>query len=146
VGAIVCNEGLILTVIGIVGVIEGIRLNRISAEAEEAFGPGWYLLFLSLILILCGIAYLASTIRKKEQPKTGAAISWKGPASFCILAMICYSALIPYIGYFLATAAFVFAATRLFGEKSWLLSTLLAGISAAIFWGVFIYLAQIPMP
>jgi hypothetical protein len=144
-GAILCNEGLILAVIGIVGVIEGFRLNRVSAAADEAYGPGWYLLALSLILIICGLYYLVSTFKSVDK-KTEAAISWKGPASFCILAMIFYSFLLPYIGYFISTAAFVFVATRLFGEQSWVKSTLLAGISGFVFWFVFIFLAQIPMP
>ncbi len=146
--AIICNEGLILTVIGIVGVIEGVRLNRVSAAAEEAYGPGWYLLFLSTILIVCGLYYLATTFKKpgKEDEEAKAASFWKGPAPLCILAMAFYTFLIPYIGYFLGTAAFLLAATRLFGEKSWVTSILLAGISGAVFWGVFVYLAQIPMP
>jgi hypothetical protein len=144
-GAILCNEGLILAVIGIVGVIEGFRLNRVSAAADEAYGPGWYLLALSLILIICGLYYLVSTFKSVDK-KTEPAISWKGPASFCILAMIFYSFLIPYIGYFISTAAFVFVATRLFGEQSWVKSTLIAGISGTVFWFVFIFLAQIPMP
>jgi putative tricarboxylic transport membrane protein len=144
-GAILYNGGLILTVIGIVGVIEGFRLNRVSAAADEAFGPGWYLLILSVILIICGLYYLASTFKKVNE-KMKPALSWKGPASFCILAMIFYSFLIPYIGYFISTAAFVFVATRLFGEQSWVTSTLIAGISGSVFWFVFIFLAQIPMP
>jgi putative tricarboxylic transport membrane protein len=144
-GAILCNEGLILLVIGIVGVIESIRLNRISAAADEAFGPGWYLLILSFILIICGLYCLASTF-KRVNKKTEAAHFWNGPAAFCILAMIFYSFLIPYIGYFMSTAAFLFVATRLFGEQSWVTSTLVAGISGAVFWFVFIFLAKIPMP
>lgn len=144
-GAILCNEGLILTVIGIVGVMEGFRLNRVSAEADEAFGPGWYLLILSIILMICGFYYLASTFKRVHEKKE-AVLSWKGPASFCILAMIFYSFLISYIGYFMSTAAFVFVATRLFGEQSWVTSTLIAGISGTVFWFVFVFLAQIPMP
>ena len=144
-GAILYNEGLILTVIGIIGVVEGFRLNRISAEADEAFGPGWYLLILSVILMICGLYYLASTFKKVNEKKE-TSLSWKGPASFCILAMIFYSLLLPYIGYFIGTAAFVFVATRLFGEQSWVTSTLIAGISGTVFWFVFIFLAQIPMP
>lgn len=131
--------------IGLVGVVEGFRLNRVSAEADEAFGPGWYLLILSVILILCGLYYLASTFKKVKEKKESP-LPWKGPASFCILAMIFYSLLLPYIGYFIATAVFVFVATRLFGEQSWVTSTLIAGISGTVFWFVFIYLAQIPMP
>lgn len=144
-GAILYNEGLILTAIGIIGVVEGIRLNRVSAEADEAFGPGWYLLILSVILIICGLYYLASTFKKVSEKKE-TALSWRGPASFCILAMIFYSLLLPYIGYLIGTAAFVFVATRLFGEQSWVKSTLIAGISGTVFWFVFIFLAQIPMP
>ncbi len=144
-GAILCNEGLILLVIGIVGVIESFRLNRVSAAADEAFGPGWYLLILSVLLIICGLYYLASTF-KGANKKTEAAHFWNGPAAFCILAMIFYSFLIPYVGYFIATAAFLLVATRLFGEQSWVTSTLVAGISGAVFWFVFIFLAKIPMP
>ena len=144
-GAILYNEGLILTVIGIIGIVEGFRLNRVSAEADEAFGPGWYLLILSVILMICGLYYLASTFKKVNEKKE-TALSWKGPASVCILAMIFYSFLLPYIGYSMSTAAFLFVATRLFGEHSWVKSTLLAGLSGTVFWLVFIYLARIPMP
>jgi len=143
--AILCNEGLILTVIGIVGIIEGLRLNQLSAEADDAFGPGWYLIILSLVLIVCGLIYLASTFKGRNK-KTEAAILWNGPATFAILAMIFSCGLLPYIGYFISTAAFIFVGTRLFGEQSWVRSILVAGISGAVFWGVFVYLAQIPMP
>jgi putative tricarboxylic transport membrane protein len=146
VAAVLANEGLILTAIGIVGLVEGLRLNRISAAAEEAYGPGWYLLLLSLILIVCGFSYLASTFKKRADRKAEASPFRFGPASFCILAMMGYTVLLPYLGYLIGTAAFVFVATRLFGEQSWVKSTLIAGISGAAFWLVFIYLAEIPMP
>lgn len=143
--AIICNEGLILTVIGIVGVVESLRLNRISEAAEESYGPGWYLLLLSVILIICGLYYLASTL-KRPNKKTEAEFSLYGPATFAIAAMSLYTFLLPYIGYFFSTAAFVLAGTRLFGEQSWIKSGLLAGISGAVFWFVFVFLAKIPMP
>jgi hypothetical protein len=143
--AILCNEGLILTIIGIVGVIEGLGLNRLSAEADDAFGPGWYLMVLSLVLIVCGLYYLVSTLKGRDK-KTEAALVWDGPATFAILAMIVSCALLPYIGYFMSTAAFIFVGTRLFGEKSWVRSILVSGISGAVFWFVFVSLAKMPMP
>jgi hypothetical protein len=146
--AILCNEGLVLTIIGIVGIIEGLRLNGRSAEAGDAFGPGWYLIILSLVLVVCGFYYLASTFkgRDKEAEAAEVAFSWKGPASFAIVAMILSCVLLPYIGYFMSTTAFIFVGTRLFGEQSWVRSILVAGISGTVFWLVFVYLAQIPMP
>ena len=143
--AILCNEGLILMVLGIVGIIEGQRLNGRSAEAGDAFGPGWYLIALSIVLMICGLYYLVSTLRERNKKKE-AAIVWNGPASFAILAMILSCALLPYIGYLMSTVAFIFVGTRLFGEQSWVKSILIAGISGAVFWVVFVYLAQIPMP
>lgn len=144
-GALLRNEGLILMVIGIVGVVEGLRLNRVSAAADEAYGPGWYLLILSFTLLVCGLYYLISNFKRLDK-KTAATLFWKGPALSCLLAMMFYSVLIPYIGYFISTAAFLFVATRLFGERSWVKSTLIAVISGTAFWLVFIYLAEIPMP
>lgn len=143
--AILCNEGLVLTMIGIVGIVEGLGLNRLSAEADDAFGPGWYLIALSLVLIACGLGYLFSTFRGRDQ-KTESAFSWDGPATFAIVAMIISCALLPYIGYFISTAAFIFVGTRLFGEQSWVRSILVAGISGTVFWLVFVSLAKIPMP
>jgi hypothetical protein len=143
--AILCNEGLILAIIGIVGIVEGLGLNRLSAEADDAFGPGWYLIALSLVLIICGLFHLVSTLKGRDK-KTESAFSWKGPATFAIVAMIISCALLPYIGYFVSTAAFIFVGTRLFGEKSWVRSILAAGISGAVFWFVFVSLAKIPMP
>lgn len=145
---LLCNEGLVLMIIGIVGVIDGLRLNGLSAEAGDAFGPGWYLIILSLILILCGFIFLASTFkgRGKETEAAEEAFSWKGPATFAIVAMILSCVLLPYIGYFISTTAFIFVGTRLFGEQSWVRSILVAAISGAVFWVVFVYLAKIPMP
>ena len=143
--AILCNEGLILMIFGIVGVVEGLRLNQLSAEAGDAFGPGWYLIIISLVLIICGFYYLIPTFKGRNK-KTEAVFSWDGPASFAIAAMIVSCALLPYIGYFLSTAAFLLVATRLFGEQSWVRSILISGISGAVFWFVFVFLAQIPMP
>jgi len=143
--AVLWNEGLLLAVVGIVGIVEGFRLNRLSAAAEEAYGPGWYLLILSVILIVCGLYHLATTF-KKTRKERGTTPFWKGPAALCILAMMIYTFLIPYIGYFLGSAAFLLIATRLFGEKSWLISSLLAGIGGGALWLIFIYLAKIPMP
>jgi len=143
--SILWNEGLILAVVGVVGIVEGFRLNRLSAAAEEAYGPGWYLLILSVILIVCGLYHLATTFKKtREEGETTP--FWKGPAALCILAMMIYTFFIPYIGYFLGSAAFLWIATRLFGEKSWLISSLLAGIGGGALWLIFIYLAKIPMP
>ncbi len=134
--------------IGIVGVIDGLRLNRLSEEAGDAFGPGWYLILLSLVLIICGFYSLMTTYkgqaRKTEPPEE--AFPWKGPATFAIVAMILSCVLLPYIGYFLSTTAFLLATTRLFGEKSWIKSALVAGVSGAVFWLFFVYLAKIPMP
>ena len=82
--AILCNEGLILTIFGIVGIVEGLRLNRRSEEADDAFGPGWYLIILSLVLIICGFIYLASTFKgrdKKTEVRGG--IFMEGTSFFC---------------------------------------------------------------
>ena len=145
--AILCNEGLVLTVIGIVGVIEGLRLNRLSAEAGDAFGPGWYLIAISLVLIICGLYYLVSTFKgPNKKAETETAFLWNGPATYAIIAMILSCALLPYIGYFISTAAFIFVGTRLFGEQSWVRTILIAGMSGTVFWFVFVFLAQIPMP
>ena len=145
-GAILVNEGFFLAVIGIVGIIEGLRLNRVSAAANDTYGPGWYLLLLSVILAVCGIIYLASDLKKRiEKTQAEKALPLYGPATFCILAMIGYCLLMPYT-YVVSTVVFLFVATRLFGEKSWMKSTLLAVISGAVFWFIFIFLAEIPMP
>lgn len=143
--AILCNEGLILTVIGIVGLVEGFRLNRVSAAAEEAYGPGWYLVLLSLVITVCSFFFLVSNF-KKPNKKTETRFSLNRPDSICMVFMVVYTLLLPYLGYFMSTVAFLLVTTRLFGEQSWVRSTLSAGISGAVFYLVFIFLAEIPMP
>jgi hypothetical protein len=143
--AILCNEGLVLAVIGIIGLVEGFRLNRISAAAEEAYGPGWYLVILSLIIIVCSFFYLVSTFRRPVA-KRETKFSLYRSDSTCIALVVLYGLMLPYIGYFTSTVVFLFMATRIFGEQSWVRSTLLAGISGAVLYLVFIHLAEIPMP
>lgn len=140
-----CNEGLLFIIIGIIGIIDGFRLNRVSLAANDAYGPGLYLVILSFVMVIGGVYFFVSSLKKIDQ-KTGSLSFQIGTASLAIITMFIYSILVPYIGYLISTAAFILAAIRLFGEKSWVRSILITGVSAAAFWLLFVYLAGIPLP
>ena len=144
-GAVLYNEGLVLMIIGIIGIIDGLRLNRISSAANEAFGPAWYLIIISIIMIMGGFSCFVSSIKNINKKKEVFRFSL-GPASLAIVAMVIYSVVVSYLGYFVSNVAFLLVGMRLFGEQSWVRAILIAGVSGVAFWFLFVFFAKIPVP
>lgn len=143
----ILNEGLVLLLIGVIGIFDGLRLNRASYAVNDAYGPGWYLLIISAIMILGGVYFLYQSFKNSSQESK--AISFKfmfGPAALAIGSMALSCILMPIIGYYASTALFLAITMRIFGEQSWIKLVLIGALAGSAYWFLFVRLAQLPLP
>ena len=48
-------ESLLIVGLAVIGIFEGLRLTRVDLQQSEPLGPGWYIVFLSAVLLICGV-------------------------------------------------------------------------------------------
>ncbi len=138
---------IILLVMAAVGIFEGIRLSKSVLLFADPVGPGWYLFFMSCLLLFCAVALsVRGFIRRKAgQHEVELSLS-KGSAGRAILLLLLYALAIPYLGYVIASAIFFVGVQRLFGERSWVRCALIGVSIVGCFYLVFSYLANMPLP
>ena len=165
------NFGLFFMALGGFGLYEGYRL---IVRTRMAYGPGQYVAVIGGLILLVGIIYYVEEIRnakkaapqgttdtekeeaKEEYPKGVVPCfrcSFKiagreltiGPEFFAFALFILYGVFNTWLGYLTTTILFVLLGMLLFGERIWWKLAAFAGATGAIFWYVFIRLANIPL-
>jgi putative tricarboxylic transport membrane protein len=138
-------EGLVVFGLGILSIIEGIRLTVMERiQMYDVLGPGKYNVGVGILLIIVSLVYLASFRQeRKDKKETDEADIQKNQyrkkmvAMFAILAV--YITLIYFVGYLLATLIFFLLINRVVGFRPWLLNGGMSiGISVA-FYLVFVH-------
>jgi hypothetical protein len=139
--------GIILLVLAAAGMYEGVRLSKSVLLFVDPVGPGWYLFFMSCLLLVCAIALLVKQFigRKAGQREVGLALH-KGPAGQALILLFLYGIAIIYTGYVVASAIFFILVQRIFGERSWIRCTVIGLSITGCFYFVFSYLAGMPLP
>ena len=144
-------ESLSVMALACLGVAEAWRLSgaiRAEAPFHDVIGPDRYLAGVSLGLFVCGALSFAGSLkglRPAEAKKEGesgrtALVLW------VILASAVYSFLIPVLGYLPATCLFFPVVYYLFGVRPWLKSVVIGLSTSALFYAIFEYFAEIPLP
>jgi hypothetical protein len=138
---------IILLVLAAAGMYEGVRLSKSVLLFVDPVGPGWYLFFMSCLLLVCAIALLVKQFigRKAGQREVGLALH-KGPAGQALILLFLYGIAIIYTGYVVASAIFFILVQRIFGERSWIRCTVIGLSITGCFYFVFSYLAGMPLP
>jgi putative tricarboxylic transport membrane protein len=148
-------ELIVITALGVVSIIEGIRLIGLPKIQYDPLGPEFYSLGLGLLLVIMGWAYFVSQIRKApERIKGVKAAEPEGPAQRAyrvmmigmIAAMVIYIFLIGLIGYLLASAIFFLLINRVMGYRSWLTNLAATAIMTVSYYVVFVKLMQTIFP
>ena len=147
-------EGLVLLVIGLIGLVEGLRLiDRIDPDAiTDVLGPGYYIFSLGLILMVTGIAYFLSSYRnifklKRNGLNREMEIQKINKAVFYMIGVfLIYIILIAMFGYLGPSFFFFLLEFRLAGVKSWKRNVLLTLIVTAVFYFVFVQYCRIVFP
>lgn len=141
-------EGLLLMAISVVGVAESIRLvlYHDPGMLSDWMGPGYYLLAISLGLMITGVAYLYKN--RTTPPAARQVTSSEGRnrliAAFATCAL--YLILIEVFGYLVATFAFFVLMFWIVGLQSWIQRIVLAAVMAGIFHVVFVNFSGMTFP
>ena len=145
-------EGLVVFGLGILSIIEGIRLTVMERiQMYDVLGPGNYNIGVGILLIIVSLVYLASFRQeRKDKKETDEADIQKNQfrkkmiAMFAILAV--YITLIYFVGYLLATLVFFFLINRVVGFRSWLLNGGMSIGISVVFYLVFVHELDMMFP
>jgi amino acid transporter len=147
-------EGMVLLAIGLISLVEGLRLiSRIDPHAiTDVLGPGYYVFSLGMILIVTGIAYILTSYRnifkmKRNGLNREMEIQKINKAVFyMIVVFLIYIILIDMFGYLGPSFFFFLLEFKLAGVKSWKSNVLLTLVVTGVFYFVFVQYCRIVFP
>jgi putative tricarboxylic transport membrane protein len=140
-------EVIVVIIIGLVSIIEGIRLTTVEKIQPEPLGPDLYNVGIGLILITLGFTYFISQLRKvpkREKRATEEKATEKEYRQYkitmisMIVVMVIYIFLINLIGYLFASAVFFFLINRVAGFRSWLTNLASTTIMTVSYYVIFV--------
>ena len=142
-------EGTLLGVIGLISMIEGLRLIifKNPVISYDPVGPGFYVLLFGLGLIIVGVLYFFVNYRKPLSEKklvVGRELKIRliGSVAACVL----YVILLNIIGYILATFIFLFIEFKIAGVKVWPQGFIVSVVITAFLYFVFIEYCSMIFP
>jgi hypothetical protein len=145
----ILTEGALLVVVSLVGLTEGLRLviYKDPYILYDPLGPGFYIIAISIGLMVIGIIHLLSRSKELLQLE-GMPVDKKMRIRMMstVVACILYIFLIRIIGYPLATALFFFLEFRVQGIKSWPFIVLLSLILSVLYYFVFVHYCNMIFP
>ena len=143
-------EGILLGVIGLMSVIEGVRLIvfKNPVISYDPVGPSFYVLLFGLALIFVGCLYIILNYKKKPLIERqivvdrGLRIRLIGTVAACAL----YVILINIFGYLVATFIFLFIQFKIANVKAWPQGFILSIAVTAFLYLVFIEYCSMIFP
>jgi hypothetical protein len=135
--------------LGLLAIYEGIHLviDRNPNVVYDMLGPGYYIVFIGILLTLLGISHLVINYKKALNSKSEAAHNAINIAVFgTVGALAIYILLLTNMGYISASFVFLMLEFRVLGEKSWLTNGFISFSITAIFYVVFVYICGMIFP
>jgi hypothetical protein len=126
-------ETVLTFTIGLVGTYEGYRLAQEPLLWKDPVGPGWFLFWVSVLIVVIGFVRIF-------RPGSGASESDAGPVkitspAFKLLGVLAvYVAVVPLLGYEIASFFFFAAALKIAGVATWRNSLLIAVVVTVAFY------------
>lgn len=142
-------QGMIFTLLGIVGLFDTWRINdEVRPTANfDGIGPDRYLAIISAILIVLGLALAFRSKIAGETSDWSELRRWP-PVDYLVIAIILavFIWAIPVIGFSAACLLFFMATFKVLGDWSWPRTAVYSLAMAIFIYAVFIYFADLPMP
>jgi hypothetical protein len=143
------SEALVIMGIGLLGLIGSIQLeNELSTMSMGvAMGPAKYTGVISLVLLVCGIIPVVGHLRRGNPDGESVIpriITSRGIALIAIL--LGWVAAVPFLGFTIGNLCFFPLLFYVAGLRPWLKSIVVGGITAVIFYVVFVLGAKLPVP
>lgn len=142
-------EGVLLLAIGLMGVVEGLRLtfHKDPNVLYDLLGPGLYVFAISLCLMATGVVHLSINYGKVfSMEKMVGDREMSTRLISTILVYVAYTFLISLVGYLIATLIFFILEFRIAGVKSWKTNAVLTVIVSAINYIVFVQYCNVAFP
>jgi hypothetical protein len=145
-------ESLMVMALACLGIADAWRLSnaiRAGGAFHDVIGPDRYLGVISAGLLVCGVLNLVgglSSLRRPEIRRGEEGGSQVTLVAVVISALVIYTLLIPGLGYLMATSIFFPVIYYFFGVRSWVKSVVIGMATAILFYAVFEYFAEIPLP
>jgi putative tricarboxylic transport membrane protein len=142
-------EGMLLLLVGLASMAEGLRVAAIwkVQEKPEIVGPGYYLFFISVLLVVVGVVHIIVNYRKTptvEEMRVEGGMRIKMISMVAILGV--YILTIDTVGYSLASFLFFLLEFRVVGIKSWRSNIILSLASSVIYYFVFVGFCDMIFP
>jgi putative tricarboxylic transport membrane protein len=145
-------ESFLIVIVALLGIADAWRLSsvvRAGGTFHDVIGPDRYLGAISVGLLLCGIWALSKNLKiarppmiKKEEGKG----SHVHQVVLVVFVLVLYAFAMPILGYLLATCFFFPVIYFIFGVRPWLKSILIGLSTTAVFYAIFEYFAEMPLP
>jgi hypothetical protein len=142
-------EGMILILISLVGIGEGFRLiyQKDLQAIPDVIGPGYYVLFISLALMVTGLLHLMFSRRKEPDAKRTPVRKEMRMKMFGMVAVLVLFIILIYgVGYLTASAIFFLLQFRIVGIKSWATNVVLTSIITGLYYVVFVHYCNMIFP
>jgi len=143
-------EGLIFVAFSLISATESIRLllYRDDKMQMDLLGPGYYLLVMSISLLITSIAYIYIFTQTRHETIAPEKVTQKGKERLFLSFLACagYVIFIDLIGYPMATIIFFIIMFKLLGIRTWFKSILLSFVFSVVFYAVFVEFAGMIFP
>ncbi|MBO0763097.1 MAG: tripartite tricarboxylate transporter TctB family protein [Hyphomicrobiaceae bacterium] len=144
-------QAIAYVLLGAVSLADGWRISQQDRRAAnfDAVGPDRYLLALGLLMLAAGLWRLLGARQAEPQPQQSAMGVSASVASQLILTLVtlaAFAALIPVLGFSLASPLFLAAQLQLLGAWAWWKNAIAAVMLALAFHATFVWFADIPLP
>jgi hypothetical protein len=145
-------ESMVVIFLATLGIADAWRLSsvvRAGGTFHDVVGPDRYLGAISVGLLFCGIWALAKNLKGGRQTpiqKGESAQNQVTLVGLVVIVLVLYAFAMPILGYLLATSFFFPIIYFIFGVRSWLKSILVGLSTTAMFYAIFEYFAEMPLP
>jgi putative tricarboxylic transport membrane protein len=145
-------ESFFIMALACLGLADAWRLShavRAGGAFHDVIGPDRYLGAISVGLLICGALNLVSSLKRPGRPEIRRGEEGGSQVTLVIVVsfvLVIYTLLIQILGYLFATSIFFPVIYYLFGLRPWLKSVVIGLSTAVIFYAIFEYFAEIPLP
>jgi putative tricarboxylic transport membrane protein len=131
----------ILMVVGMLSIIEGIRLVMAEKlQLYDVLGPGFYNIGMGSVLILVGVIYFLSQRKSfSASPiKTASSSEYRMKMASMVGVLAAYILLLDFLGYFISSLLFFILINRIVGFQTWRSNLPVSLAMAIVFYVVFV--------
>ncbi len=145
-------ESLVVIFLGGLGIADAWRLSnliRAGGVFHDVIGPDRYLGIISAGLFICGMLSLIAGLESRKPPQVKAEGKDRSQLNQVVLVtflLFAYTFAIPMLGYLPATTIFFPVIYYTFGVRPWPRSVVVGLVTTAIFYAIFAYFAEMPLP